>query len=61
MVRWSKPIEAKNTHHQQATTIDVEKLTADVEKYPNAYQSEQAERFGEGNILEMNNILLLDW
>ena len=46
VVGWSKQIEAKNTRHQPATKIDMEKLKADVEKYPDAYQSERAERFG---------------
>lgn len=46
VVRWSKQIEAKNTRHKPATKIDMEKLKEDVEKYPDAYQYERAERFG---------------
>ena len=40
--RWSKPLEAQPTRDKPTTTIDMEKLTNEVEKYPDAYQYERA-------------------
>lgn len=44
--RWSKHIEAQRTRKKPATTIDMVALARDVERYPDAYQYERAERFG---------------
>lgn len=44
--RWSKQIEAQRSRQKPATKIDMVALAGDVEKYPDAYQYERAERFG---------------
>lgn len=44
--RWTKRLEAKRTRHKPATKIDAEALRKDVERYPDAYQYERAERLG---------------
>ena len=42
-LRRSRPIEAQRCGNKPASTIDME---TEVEKYPDAYQSERAEHFG---------------
>ncbi|CAK8724260.1 Transposase Synechocystis PCC 6803 domain-containing protein [Candidatus Electronema aureum] len=44
--RWLKCLEPCQTRNKPATKIDMERLTRDVEQYPDAYQYERAERFG---------------
>lgn len=44
--RWSKQIEAQRTRNKPATKIDMEELKKDVQRYPDAYQYERAQRFG---------------
>jgi transposase len=39
-------IEAQSTGNKPATRIDMEKLKQEVQRYPDAYQYERAERFG---------------
>jgi len=46
LFRWQKNIEPKLTRDKEATKLDMEALVEDVEKYPDAYQYERAERFG---------------
>lgn len=46
--RWSKNVEVRRTRQKPATKIDMEKLKPDVEKYPDAYQYERAQRLGVG-------------
>jgi transposase len=46
VLRWSKNLEAKSTRNKPATKIDMEALKHDVEKHPDAYQYERAERLG---------------
>jgi transposase len=46
IVRWSKRITPQMTRNKPATKIDMEALKQDVEKYPDAYQYERAERMG---------------
>ena len=46
LTRWSKQIEPKATRDNRPRKIDLDKLTKDVEKYPDAYQYERAARFG---------------
>lgn len=44
VMRWSKNIEAKAKRNKPATSIDMEALKLDVQKYPDAYLKERAER-----------------
>jgi transposase len=44
--RWSKSIEPKLTRNKNPLKIDNACLRADVEKYPDAYQKERAQRLG---------------
>lgn len=44
VMRWSKKIESTTRRNKPATKIDMEALKRDVEKYPDAYQYERAER-----------------
>ena len=46
VVRWSKRIETKPYVRLKIRKIDPVLLARDVEAYPDAYQSERAERFG---------------
>jgi len=46
VLRWSKNIESITKRNKPATKIDMEALKQDVEKYPDAYQYERAERLG---------------
>jgi transposase len=46
LVRWQREIEPKLTRNKPATKVDMEKLRRDVEKDPDDYLSERAERFG---------------
>lgn len=43
---WSKRLAPKLTRNKPASKIDMLELVADVEKYPDAYQYERAERLG---------------
>ncbi len=45
VVRWLKEIEPRK-HGYRRRKVDMEALALDVEKYPDAYQSERAARFG---------------
>lgn len=45
VVRWLKRPEPK-VHGHRRRKIDMDALARDVEKYPDAYQSERAARFG---------------
>lgn len=44
--KWTKRLEPKKTRNKPATKIDMAALRQDIEKYPDAYQHERAERFG---------------
>ena len=46
LVRWMKNLDPKTHRNKPATKIDMEALKRDIEKYPDAYQYERAERFG---------------
>jgi len=46
VVRWLKQPEPQTTRHKPATKIDLEALARDVERYPEAYQYERAQRLG---------------
>jgi transposase len=46
VLRWSKNIESITKRNKPATKIDMEALKQDVERYPDAYQFERAERLG---------------
>jgi transposase len=46
LFRWQREIEPKLTRNKPATKVDMEKLRRDVEKDPDDYLSERAERFG---------------
>ena len=43
--RWSKRVEPKQHERKKIRKIDLKKLAQDVEKYPDAYQYERADRF----------------
>jgi len=53
LFRWSNRIDPKLKRDKPATKIDMSALATDVEKYPDAYQRERAERLGvsEGCVL----------
>lgn len=44
--RWLRKLEPCLTRNKPATKIDMNDLMSDVEKYPDAYQYERAERLG---------------
>ncbi len=44
VMRWSKTLEPVTKRNKPATKIDMEALKCDVEKYPDAYLKERAER-----------------
>jgi transposase len=44
--RWLKRLEAKRTRDKPASKIDMEELKRDVERQPDAYQYERAQRLG---------------
>lgn len=44
--RWAKRLEPCLTRNKPATKITAERLVSDVERHPDAYQHERAERFG---------------
>ena len=44
--RWSKKLEPKRTRNKPPTKIDMNALKEDVEKYPDGYIQERAERLG---------------
>lgn len=44
--RWTKRLEPCRTRNKPSVKIDRDRLVRDVEKYPDAYQYERAERFG---------------
>ena len=44
VMRWSKTLEPVTRRNKPATKIDMESLKRDVEKYPDAYLKERAER-----------------
>lgn len=46
VVRWLNNIESQKTRNKPATKIDMQALTQDVARYPDAYQYERARRFG---------------
>ena len=46
VMRWLKRIEPKMKRNKPATKIDMEALKEDVERYPDGYQTERAERLG---------------
>lgn len=43
---WSKKPELKKTRTKPPTKINMQALKEDIEKYPDAYQYERAQRFG---------------
>ena len=45
LVRWHRRLEPLLSRNKPATSIDMELLKQDVEKYPDSYQYERAERF----------------
>ena len=46
LFRWSNKIEPCTTRNRPAIKIDSKALFDDIEKYPDAYQYERAERLG---------------
>ncbi|PIZ73900.1 transposase [Candidatus Peregrinibacteria bacterium CG_4_10_14_0_2_um_filter_43_11] len=46
LFRWQNSIEPKTTRNKPATKINMEKLAADVKKYPDDFHYERAGRFG---------------
>lgn len=46
VVRWDKNIDSKKTRNKPPTKLDMGALKEDIEKYPDAYQYERAERLG---------------
>ena len=48
IVNWKKRIEVKRTRPRKPSKIDDQALRDDVEKYPDDYQYERAQRFGCG-------------
>lgn len=46
LFRWQKRIESKKNRNKPATKIDMEILKDDIEKIPDAYLFERAERLG---------------
>lgn len=46
VVRWSKNIQPKGKRNKGTIKIDWEALTKDIEKHPDSYQYERAQRFG---------------
>ena len=46
LFRWSNRVEPCTTKNRPALKIDPQALLEDIEKYPDAYQYERAERFG---------------
>lgn len=46
LVRWHTKLEPQLKRNKPATKINMEALKQDVEKYPDAYQYERAERLG---------------
>lgn len=46
LFRWQQKIEPKKNRNKPATKINMEKLEKDVQKKPDDYLSERAERFG---------------
>jgi len=46
LFRWSKKIEPCTTRNKPATKVDMQKLSEDVEAFPDAYQHERAVRLG---------------
>jgi transposase len=46
LVRWHKKLEPCRTRNKQPTKINMDALREDIEKYPDAYQHERAQRFG---------------
>ena len=46
LVRWHTKLEPQLKRNKPATKINMEALTQDVEKYPDAYHYERAERLG---------------
>lgn len=46
LVRWHTKLEPQLTRNKPATKINMEALKQDVEKYPDAYQYERANRLG---------------
>ncbi len=46
VVRWSINIKAKTSRNKGWVKIDLDALRQDVEKHPDSYQYERAERFG---------------
>lgn len=45
VVRWIKRLEKKSYKREAPSKIDLNLLAKDIEKYPDAYHSERAERF----------------
>jgi transposase len=45
VMRWAKRVAPKANRHKPATKIDMGALAKDVEKTPDSYQYERAERF----------------
>jgi transposase len=46
VMRWSKTLEPITKRNKPATKMDMEALKKDVQKYPDAYLKERAERLG---------------
>jgi transposase len=45
LFRWKKKLEPQKTRNKPATKVNMESLKVDVQKNPDAYLSERAERF----------------
>lgn len=46
VMRWLVELEPKKTRNKPATKIDMDALKEDVEKHPDSYQYERAQRLG---------------
>ena len=46
LTRWLRQLEPKATRERSCPKIPTDALLADVQRYPDAYQHERAERFG---------------
>ena len=49
LTRWHKCLEPKQSKDRPSIKLDILKLQQDVEKYPDAYQYERAERLNVSN------------
>ena len=48
LMKWKHGIIPKTTRNKPTITVNMEALKKDIERYPDAYQYERAERLGSG-------------